>query len=78
MLEEGLINESLWSGDQETIKQVRLQLLDNLISINGIKNIVATLINFENNIITISLDDNSEMSFNKKDTSSIKLHFDNF
>ena len=46
--------------------------------INGIKNVVATLINFENNIITISLDDNSEMSFNKKDTSSIKLHFDNF
>lgn len=33
MLEEGLLNESLWSGDSEAIKQVRTQFLENITSL---------------------------------------------
>ncbi|MBP0979747.1 MAG: ribosome maturation factor RimP [Oscillospiraceae bacterium] len=44
--------------------------------INNIKEIVARLVSFEDNIITIILKDGSQLSFDKKEAAIIKLNFD--
>lgn len=43
---------------------------------NGLKNIIATLIGFDNNIITVLLDDGYKLSFDRKEVASLKLYFD--
>lgn len=45
--------------------------------VDGLKNVVGKLVRFEDNLITVVLEDGSELVFNKKETASIKLCFEN-
>ena len=43
--------------------------------LNGFKDIIARLIDFKDDIITVELEDGSSLSFNKREAANIRLYF---